>query len=41
MLDPLIYILAEKGNGGASPVPTIKVLLSVHRDRRIADVIDT
>jgi hypothetical protein len=41
MLNPLIYILAEKGNRGASPGLTMKDLFSVYRDRSIADVIDT
>jgi len=41
MLNPLIYILAEKGNRGASSGPTMNDLFSVHRDRSIAEVIDT
>ena len=41
MLNPLIYILAEKGNREASPVQTINDLFPVYRDRIIADVIDT
>jgi hypothetical protein len=41
MLNPLIYILAEKRNRGVSPGSTMKDPFSVHTDRSIADLIDT